>query len=151
MLRTPMRCTCYRTDPPTLVAALTDPETIARYQEALAVEAKALADRALLKHVKRMSTLASQVLAGGFETVARNDLAGADELLTDLFAVGTWHRWDLPVEDLGEQDLPVDDLPRGLLAADQGVESARLWMLDGTTVALSRSRESGDEAEMPRH
>ncbi len=146
-----MRVTCYRTDPPSLVAALTGTDAIVRYQEALAIETKALADRSLIRHVKRMSTLASQVLVSGFATVARNDLGGADELLTDLFAVATWQRWELPVEDLGEQELPVEDLPRGLLAADQGTESARLWMLDGTTVALSRSRESGDEAELPRH
>ena len=144
-----MRCTTYRTDPPTLVAALTQIELLQRYQDALALETKSLADRTLLRHVRRMSTLASQVMVGGFETVARNDLAGADELLTDLFAVATWHDWDLPAERLGEQELPVDDLPRGLLAADQGAESAKLWLLDGTTVALSRARESGDQAEMP--
>ena len=146
-----MRCTCYRTDPPTLVAVLTDTETLARYQEAVATEVKSLADRALVKHIKRMSTLASQAMAAGFETLARNDLAGADELLTDVFAVGTWHGWELPLEDLGEQDLPVDDLPRGLLAADQGTESAQLWMLDGRTVALCRSRQAGNEAELPQH
>ena len=141
-----MRCTCYRIDPPTLVSALTDAETLNRYQEAIATEVKSLADRALVKHLKRMSGLASQVLAAGFETVARNDLPGADELLTDVFAVGTWHRWDLPAENLGEQELPVDDLPRGLLAADAGSESAQVWLLDGRTLALCRSRESGDEA-----
>lgn len=144
-----MRCTCYRTDPPALVAFLTDSETLAKFQDSLADEVKSLADRALVKHIKRMSTLASAAQAHGFDTLARTDLAGADELLTDVFAVATWHRWDLPAEDLGEQDLPVDDLPRGLLAADAGTESARLWMLDGTTVALARARQVGEEAEMP--
>lgn len=151
MLAHLMRCTCYRTDPPSLVAVLTDPETLNKYQEAVATEAKSLADRALVKHIKRMSTLASQAMAVGFETLARTDLAGADELLTDLFAVGTWHGWELPIESLGEQELPVDDLPRGLLAADTGTESARLWMLDGRTIALCRSRQAGDEADLPQH
>lgn len=144
-----MRCTCYRTDPPALVSFLTDYETLSRFQESIATEVKTLADRALVKHLKRMSTLASTAQAHGFEALARIDLSGADELLTDVFAVATWHHWNLPVEDLGEQELPVDDLPRGLLAADAGTESAQLWMLDGTTVALSRSRQAGNDADVP--
>ena len=144
-----MRCTCYRIDPPSLVSALTDTDFLVRYQDALATEVKSLADRALIKHIKRVSTLASTAMAHGFETLARHDLAGADELLTDLFAVATWHAWELPVENLGEQDLPVEGLPRGLLAADISTESAQLWMIDGRTLALSRSREAGSEADMP--
>ena len=144
-----MLCTCFRTDPPSLVAVLTDVATLERYQETLASETKSLADRALVRHLKRMSTLASPAVAVGFETLARTDLANADELLTDVFAVATWHGWELPVESLGEQELPVDDLPRGLLAADVSTESAQLWMLDGTTVALCRSRKAGDEADVP--
>jgi hypothetical protein len=144
-----MLCTCFRTDPSSLVAFLTDRETLLRYQEAMVVEVKSLADRALLHHIKRMSTLASAVQAHGFEAMARTDLAAADELLTDVFAVATWHGWDLPAEALGEQELSVEELPRGLLAADAGTESARLWMLDGTTVALARTRLAGDEADMP--
>jgi hypothetical protein len=144
-----MLCTCFRTDPSSLVAFLTDRETLLRYQEAMVVEVKSLADRALLHHIKRMSTLASAVQAHGFEAMARTDLAAADELLTDVFAVATWHGWELPAEALGEQELSVEDLPRGLLAADAGTESARLWMLDGTTVALARTRLAGDEADMP--
>lgn len=147
MLTLLMLCTCYRTDPPSLVAALTDSATLERYQEALAAEVKSLADRALIKHLKRMSTLASHATALGFDALARTDLAGADELLTDVFAVGTWHGWDLPIESIGEQDLPVDDLPRGLLAADAGSESAHLWMLDGRTIALCRSRQAGSDVD----
>jgi len=115
----------------------------------MVTEVKSLADRALVTHIKRMCTLASAAQAHGFEALARTDLPAADELLTDVFAVATWHAWDLPAEELGQQDLPVDDLPRGLLAADAGTESARLWMLDGTTVALARTRLAGSEAEMP--
>jgi len=144
-----MLCTCYRTDPASLVAFLTDSETLARYQDAMVTEVKSLADRALVKHIKRMSTLASAAQAHGFDALARVDLAGADELLTDVFAVATWHAWELPAENLGEQEIAVEDLPRGLLAADVGTESAHLWMLDGTTIAMSRARVCGDEADMP--
>ena len=149
MLDALMLCTCYRTDPPSLVAVLTEITTLERYQETLSSETKALADRALIRHLKRMSTVASQAMAVGFDTLARTDLAQADELLTEVFAVATWHGWELPIESLGEQELPVDDLPRGLLAADVGTESAQLWMLDGTTLALCRSRKAGDEADTP--
>lgn len=146
-----MHCTCYRIDPPSLVAALTEPVLLARYQEQTAEEVRSLADRALLRHLKRMSTLASQVMAHGFETVARHDLEGADALLTELFSVATWHGWALPIEDLGTQDLPVEDLPRGLLAADATPDNARLWLLDGRTLALSRDRAAGEEADLEHH
>ncbi len=139
-----MRCTCYRTDPPTLVAALTDGDLLARYQAWLGEEVKSLGDRSLLAHLKRLSTYASRAQAHGFDLLARNDLQAADELLTDLLAVATWNRWDLPLEEHGEQDLPVDDLPRGILGADQSPENARVWLLDGTTIALARSREAGE-------
>ncbi len=146
-----MRCTCYRIDPPSLVSALTDLDTLVRYQDQLAAEVKTLADRALIRHLKRMSTLASQVQAHGFEVVARHDLEGADALLTDVFANATWYGWNLPIESLGEQDLPVDGLPRGLLAADATPDNARLWLLDGRTLALSRDRAAGEEADLDHH
>ena len=146
-----MRCSCYRIDPPSLVSALTEVPFLARYQEQSATEVKSLADRALLRHLKRMSTLASRAMSEGFENLARQDLEGADALLTEVFAVATWHGWDLPIEVLGEQDLPVEELPRGLLAADQTPDNARLWLWDGRTLALSRDRASGNEADLEHH
>lgn len=146
-----MRCSCYRIDPPSLVDALTQPSLLARYQEQAAEEVKSLADRALLRHLKRMSTLASQAMASGFDTLARRDLEGADALLTELFTIATWHGWELPIESLGEQDLPTDDLPRGLLAADTATDNARLWLVDGRTLALRRDRDSGNEADLEHH
>ena len=146
-----MRVTCYRIDPPSLIEALTDPALLTRYQDQTVQEVKSLADRALLGHLKRMSGLTSQVQAHGFEAVARHDLAGADALLTELFAVATWHQWDLPIEALGEQDLPLDGLPRGLLAADAAPDNAGLWLVDGRTLALARDRKAGDDADLDHH
>ena len=57
----------------------------------------------------------------------------------------------LPIESLGELELPVEDLPRGMLGADQSADSARVWMVDQRTLALSRSREAGDTADMGAH
>ena len=79
------------------------------------------------------------------------DPGAADELLTDLFAVATWRSWPLPLEMIGERDLPVDDLPRGLLGQDAGTDGAKLWLLDDETLALSRDREADDVADMGGH
>lgn len=130
----------FRTDPASLVAALTEPAMLARYQQQVADELPSLADPTLVKALRRLAATAQHAIMRGFEEVARTDLPSADELLTDVFAVATWHGWELPIEDHGEQDLPLDGLPRGLLAADANPEGAHLWMIDGTSVALARAR-----------
>lgn len=146
-----MRVQLFRTDPPSLVAALTEPATVVRYQEAVAAELPGLADRALIRHLRRLTTAASRVLGEGFEGVARADLALADELLSDVLAVATFHGWPLPLEGMGEQELAVEDLPRGLLGADRAADSARVYLLDGTTIAFARARDAGDEADLSGH
>jgi hypothetical protein len=146
-----MLCTCYRIDPPTLVAALTDAEVLARYQANVGDEVPSLADRAMVVHLRRMSTLASRVVVDGFERVAEQDPAAADALLTDLFAVATYRGWEVPAEALGERELAVEGLPRGLLGADAAPDGAQLWLIDQETVALARSREADDQADMSNH
>ena len=146
-----MRCTCYRVHLPELLASLTDPESLAKYQGTIGDEIPSIADRAMIRHLRRMSTFASRALADGFDALAQADVAGADELLSDMFAVATYHGWALPAESLGELDLPVEELPRGMLGADRSVDSARVWMVDQRTIALSRSREAGETAEMGSH
>jgi hypothetical protein len=146
-----MLCTCFRTDPATLIAALTSTDTLVRYQEAVAEEIPGLADRAMLKHLRRMSTHVARALAGGFDSLARDDVAAADELLSDLVAVGTYRGWDLPLEPLGEREVAVEGSPRGLLGADRGAESARVWLIERSLLALSRSREAGDAADVSSH
>ena len=141
----------FRTDPPTLLGALTDPEMLARYQQAVIDELGSLADRPLITHLKRTSTCASRVAVEGFEAVARDDLAAADELLSDLLAVATWRGWPLPLEALGRRELAVEDLPRGLMGADRSADSARVWRLDGDTIALARSRAAAEPAPRPAH
>ncbi len=135
---------CYRTDPAALVAALTDGPMLARYQETIADELRSLADRQLVNHLKRMSTAASRAQASGFDQLARADLGSADSLLSEILAIALWHRWDLPLEALGQRDLTLDGLRRGLLGADHSIETASVWQLDGTTIAVARTRVSGD-------
>jgi hypothetical protein len=139
-----MRCACYRTDVPALLAALTAEEMLGRYAGALTDELPALADRSLAKLIRQFARLAGQAMAGGFDQLANNDRAAADALLTDLFAVATWNKWELPIEELGERELPVETLPRGLLGADVSRGGASLWLVDDETVALSRSRTIDD-------
>jgi len=141
-----MRCSCYRTDPAVLLAALSDATLIQRWLDQTADEVKGLADRALVDHLRTLTRVACEVLGDGFERVAERDPHAADALISDLFAVATWHGWDLPIEALGDLDLPVDDLPRGLLAADRAREGASVWLLDEHTVALARTRKAGAEA-----
>jgi hypothetical protein len=146
-----MLCQCYRIDPPSLLAALTDEPMLLRYQETLALELPSLAEQSLIRHLRRLTGLASQVQVDGFENLARADLQAADELLSDLFAVATFHGWELPLEDLGASEQVVDDLPRGLLGADRHPDSARLWLLDGSTLALSRTRAVRDDIDLSSH
>ncbi len=141
-----MRCACFRTDPPVLLAALSDAALVQRWLDQTADEVKGLADRALVDHIRGLTRIACEVLGDGFERVAERDPHAADALLSDLFAVATWHQWDLPIEALGDLDLPVEDLPRGLLAADQAREGAHVWLLDDHTVAIARVRVAGAQA-----
>jgi hypothetical protein len=136
----------YRTDPPTLLGALTEPEMLARYQQAVIDELGSLADRPLIGHLRRTSTCAARVAVEGFEAVARDDLAAADELLSDVLAVATWRGWELPLEPQGSRELALEDLPRGLMGADRSPDSARVWLLDGATIALARARTAGAAA-----
>jgi len=147
----PMRAHVFRTDPPALVQTLTAPEWLARYQDLLAAEAGVCAEREMLGHLRRMGTLAGRAATEGFDTLARNDRTSADALLTDLFAVATWHQVELPAAPLGELEVDVTDLPAGLLASDTTSGAARLWQLDGTTIALTRDRVVGDTVRLDGH
>ena len=140
-----MRCNCYHVDQPSLLTALTDEALIAKYQSAIGDEIPSLADRALIRFLRKQITLATRALSEGFDRLAEQDTAAADELLTDLFAVATWHGWELPIESLGERELPVEEIPRGLLGADTASDGAKLWVIDHETIALSRDRIA-DEA-----
>ena len=140
-----MRCHCYHIDQPSLLTALTDEALIAKYQSTIGDEIPSLADRALIRFLRKQITLATRALSEGFDRLAEQDTAAADELLTDLVAVATWHGWELPIESLGERDLPVEEIPRGLLGADTASDGAKLWVIDHETIALSRDRIA-DEA-----
>lgn len=146
-----MRCHCYHVDQPSLLTALTDEAFIARYQSAIGDELPSLADRGLVRFLRKQSTIATRALTDGFDRLAEQDTAAADGLLTDLFAVATWHGWELPIESLGERDLPVEELPRGLLGADTATGGAKLWVIDHETIALSRDREADDVPHMEGH
>ncbi len=145
-----MRCALYRCDVPVLLSALTDVDMVVRWQQAVGDERPCLADRPLLIHLKRLEATAARMLASGFEACARQDRAAVDALLTDLFAVATWHGWELPVQPLEAQDLILADLPRGLLGADIS-DGAGLWLIDGSTIALARDRQASDQADWSSH
>jgi hypothetical protein len=139
-----MQCSCFRIDPPALVAALTDGAFLARYLADIGDELPGLADRGMVAHLRRMSTLASRVLATGLERLAAEDPVSADALLSDLVAVATYRGWALPAVPLGLRELSVEALPRGLLGADQAADGARLWLVDPETLALARTREADE-------
>jgi hypothetical protein len=146
-----MRCATYRIDQASLIAALTDPVLLVRYQAQTAEEVKSLADRALIRHLKAIDGLIGRVLVSGFESLARNDLAAADALLSELFAVATWNGWELPIEPLGEEEAAVEGLPRGIFGADGARDNAGLWLLDHRTLALCRDRVAGEDADIDHH
>jgi hypothetical protein len=146
-----MKCACYRIDPPTLVSALTERDFLARYLDDIGAELPGLADRGMVIHLRRMSTLASRVQVDGLEVLASEDAGAADALLTDLVAVATYRGWTLPMVQLGVRDLAVETLPRGLLGADAGTDGAHLWLIDPETIALARTRESDELSEIGEH
>lgn len=141
-----MKCSVYRTEPAALIAALTEPASLAKYQQRLAAEIPSCIERGLITHLRQLCTLASGAQAEGFDRVAERDAAAADALLSDLFAVATYDGWPLPVEAMGESDLPLDGLPRGILAADRSAEGARVYLIDDQTIAIARNREVSDSA-----
>jgi hypothetical protein len=141
-----MRCSLYRVDAEALVAALTQPDLIARYQQRLADELPSCADRALITYLRQLDAVANKVRTTGFDSVAAQDPAAADALLSDLFAVATYDRWDVPAEHIGDDELPVDGLPRGILAADGSREGAKVFVLDEQTIAIARERTAGEVA-----
>ncbi len=145
-----MNCERFRTDPAALVAALSDNVLLQRYLEAQQAELPSLADRQLTAFLRRMGVLAGQAMTVGLTVLARRDAAQADALLTELFAVATWHAWELPVERLGTAEVAIEGVPRGLLAADVSTDGAGLWVLDHATVALARLRQAG-EADWHEH
>ncbi len=139
-----MRCETFRTDPAMLIAALSDPAMLQRYVAAQETELPSLADRQLSVFLRRLGSLATQAQVIGLTVLAKRDAVWADALLTDLFAVATWHHWDLPIARLGEAEVMVEGAQRGLLGADPVGEGATLWVLDHATIALARMRQSGD-------
>jgi hypothetical protein len=145
-----MHCLTFRTDPATLIETLTSEPILRQYIAAYEAEIPSLADRTLGAHVRRLNGLAVEAMTIGFTTLAKRDAAHADALLSDLFAVATWHGWELPLTVLGEMDVAVDGLPRGLLGVDPGREGAGVWVIDHATVALARNREAG-EADWHEH
>ena len=145
-----MICERYRTDPAALVATLSEPAMLQRYLEAQQAELPSLADRQLTAFLRRLGTAAAQAMGLGVTVLARRDAALADALLTDLFAVATWQRWELPVERLGEAEVGIDGAQRGLLGADVAQDGASLWVIDHATVALARLRQAG-EADWHEH
>ncbi len=143
-----MRCETFRTDPATLITALSDPALLQRYLDAQQAELPSLADRGMTAFLRRMGALAAEAQGLGMTMLARRDSAQADALLTDLFAVATWHGWELPVERLAGSEAEVG--VRGLLGADTTVDGAMLWLIDHATVALARVRQAG-EADWHSH
>lgn len=144
-----MRCECFRTDLPTLIAALTDLDLVSRWQEAAAAELPRLADRRMAEHIRALDGIAARIRIEGIDVVAQRDPAAADAWLTDALAVATWNQWELPVQPLGERDLAIEGIPRGLIAADRSRDGAGLWVIDDETIALARWREAPREDPSP--
>ncbi|MFM2090812.1 MAG: hypothetical protein RLZZ127_1301 [Planctomycetota bacterium] len=145
-----MDCLVLRADPAQLIAALTAPETLERYQERLQSESASLADKGMIAHVRTMARLAAAAQVGGIDALAASDRQAADGLLTDLLAVSLWHGDPLPVERLGESPFDPAGRPRGLLGADRNADGAGLWRADDGTLRFARIRETGDYEDVCR-
>lgn len=140
-----MKCECFRADIPDVIAALTDAANIEKWRASVVDELPRTADRGLAEHLRSLDKTASHLLVHGLDVVAAQDVAALDAWLTDMFAVATWNNWPIPVTKLGEIEASIENLPRGLLAADVSRQGAGLWLVTDDHIALARWRESSIE------
>lgn len=146
-----MRCRLLRVEPARLVDALIAPEQLQRYAEAMQHEQSGVAERPMLRFLKQMQAIAARLAAEGRERIEETDPAALDALLTDVLALATWHGWPLPGKDLGERECDLAGARRGLLGADDSEGGARAYVLEDDLVAVVRSREAGDAADLREH
>lgn len=147
----PLQATYYRCGHAQLLQALCEPALLARYRQHVEDEMPRCADGELLQHLRRLLLLQARVAQQGLEEAAALDRGGIDALLTDCFAVATWHGWPIPAVADGTGPMPLEPLQRGLLGADQATEGALLFVLDDERVALCRHRTSGRTGDMSEH
>ena len=136
----------YRADSAGLLAALVDADTLGRYSATLEAAGGSQAEAGQVAFTRRMLGMVARIGAEGVDGLARDDRAGLDALLTDIFAVATWHRWPLPVARLDPGETDLDRAQRGLLGAEAEPQGAALYVLDEETVALRRWRDDQDIA-----
>jgi hypothetical protein len=136
----------FRYDAAGLIAALTDPQALARYRASLADELPGLADPPMAAQVRRLDALAAQAQDLGFARFARRDPEGADGLLSDLLAQATWQGQELPLMPDGAGNRPNAETPRGLLGQDREPEGAGVWVVAPGVLALARWRRAGSPA-----
>lgn len=133
-----------------VIDCLLSAETIHAYHLQTESEFAQIVEPSLMRHLRIMQQTAQQIMSGGVELVIAQERSSVDLLLTELFALATWHGWPLPVKAQGEKVLP-PSLPRsGLLGTDARGDGAVLW-LDQGVIYLSRSRMVSDQADMTHH
>ena len=132
-------CEMFRCDGD-LVSALLDPSMTNAYTSALEQEVHQLAEQSLRDHLRQMHRVLAALGAAGVDACRAQMPAELDALLTDIFAVASWHGWQLPVEHLGQHRKDLSQAQRGLLGYDASTGGAELYRCDETLVALVRDR-----------
>jgi hypothetical protein len=130
----------YVGDPAAVINVLVSAENLNRYVAWLEHDAGSQAEASQHAMARHMTGMVSRIGAEGLEAVAAADRPAIDALLTDVFAVATWHGWALPVTPEADSEVSLDGWQRGLLGADANQHGAVLYC-QGQRLALRRSRD----------
>lgn len=145
-----MQCDFYQGNRDALIAWCSSATALDLYQTYVAQEIEQLADISLLKHLRQLQTIAQMLQAQGLEQMAQEQRGAVDALFTDILACASYFQWSgLPMtfEHSGTLDLDVQE--RGLLGADEGLNTALLFIVDDEHIAICRNREADHEARHP--
>ena len=119
---------------------------LTRYNEHICSELEHVADAALIKHLKKLQKLSSSLLHGGAN---EPDFAVMNSLLTDVFCVASYEKWDHPMQFV--HSAQITELPEpGFYGQEDGAveeqQSALLYVIDAQQIALSRCHQADCDA-----
>ena len=145
-----MQCEFYQGNRESLIAWCSSAATLEQYQTYVVQEIEQLADISLLKHLRQLQTVAQMLQAQGMDILAQDQRGAVDALFTDMVACGSYFKWsDIPLVYERSDTLDLDIQERGLLGADEGLNTALLFIVDEEHVAICRNREADHEARHP--
>ena len=142
-------CEMFQGDLGEVINALTSPDIQRRYAEALDQEVPELVEPALKKFNRDQRKRVDELALYGYEAQLERAPQELDELLTDCFAIATWHRWPLPVTFLGHEPCQMTEQVQGLLGHSTSSQGVAVFCFANQRIALVRQRVAGLDIDHP--